>query len=192
VLSCLELAARADSSEARLAWLTFVIAGGGPTGVEYAGALSELLRMVLGRDFPELDAGDARIVLVEGQDRLLGTFHPKLGTYARRTLISRGVDVRTSTFVEGATDDAVTLSGGESIASRTLVWSAGVRPADPLDSANLRRSRSRRLEVDDRLRLIGHPDAFVIGDAASVSDRGHELPMLSPPAMQAGRHVAHS
>lgn len=190
VLSCLELAAQTDSVEERRAWLTFVIVGGGPTGVEYAGALSELLRLVLGRDFPELDHSMARIVLVEGLERLLGAFHPKLGAYAARTLRDRGIEVRTSTLVQKATDELVALSDGSEIATRTIVWSAGVRPADPLGQAGVERTRTRRLRVDRRLSLPGHPEVFVIGDLASVGDDGGELPMLSPPAMQAGRYVA--
>jgi NADH dehydrogenase len=190
VLACLELAARSESMEDRRAWLTFVIAGGGPTGVEYAGALAELLKLVLGRDFPELDRSLSRIVLVEGQDRLLGAFHPKLGAYAVRILRDFGIEVRTSTLVQKATDESVVLSDGDEITTRTIVWSAGVRPTDPLGEADLERSRSRRLRVDGHLRLAGHPEVFVIGDAASVADDGGELPMLSPPAMQAGRYVA--
>jgi len=190
VLSCLELASRTSSVQERRAWLTFVVAGGGPTGVEYAGALSELLRLVLGRDFPELDASLARIVLVEGQDRLLGAFHPKLGAYAAKTLRDRHIEVRTSTLVQKATDEQVILSDGEEIPTRTIVWSAGVRPTDPLERADLERSRTRRLRVDRHLRLPDHPEVFVIGDAASVAEDGNELPMLSPPAMQAGRYVA--
>lgn len=192
VLSCLELAAQTDSVEERRDYLTFVIVGAGPTGVEYAGALAELLRLVLGRDFPELDPSLARIVLVEGQDRLLGAFHPKLGAYAHRILHRRGIEVRTSVFVEKATDERVILSDGEEIATRTVVWSAGVRPTDPLASADLERSRSARLRVDEQLRLPDHPEVFVIGDAASMVGDGGELPMLSPPAMQAGRYAARS
>ena len=190
VLSCLELAERAESADERRAWLTFVIAGGGPTGVEYAGALSELLNMVLGRDYPRLDRSMARIVLVEGQDRLLGAFHPKLGAYALRILRDLAIEVRTSTFVQKATEETVALSDGDEIPTRTIVWSAGVRPSDPLDAPGVERSRSGRVEVDRYLRLPRHPNVFVIGDAASVSEDGSELPMLSPPAMQAGRYVA--
>jgi NADH dehydrogenase len=192
VLSCLELATRAASAQERREWLTFVIAGGGPTGVEYAGALSELMRLVLGRDYPELELPLHRIVLVEGQDRLLGTFHPKLGAYALRILRDRGVEVRLSTLVQRATDELVSLSGGEEIRTRTVVWSAGVRPADTLKGAAVERSRARRLRVDGNLRVAGHPDVYVIGDAASIATEGGELPMLSPPAMQAGRYVARS
>jgi NADH dehydrogenase len=190
VLSCLELGARASSDEERSEWLTFVIAGGGPTGVEYAGALSELLRLVLGRDYPELDPSAARIVLVEGQDRLLGAFHPRLGMYAQRTLRGLGIEVRTSTLVQEASEQRVLLSDGDEIGTRTLVWSAGVRPTDPLEPSGVARVRTGRVQVDERLRLPGYPNVYVIGDAAAVSPRGGELPMLSPPAMQAGRHVA--
>jgi NADH dehydrogenase len=190
VLASLELASRTPSADEQRSWLTFVVAGGGPTGVEYAGALSELLNIVLGRDYPELDRSLARIVVVEGQERLLGAFHPRLGAYALRTLHDLGIEVRTSTFVEKATPELVALSGGDEIATRTIVWSAGVRPSDPLSSAELERSRGRRLRVDGRLRLPGHSDVYAIGDAASVADDGGELPMLSPPAMQAGRYVA--
>ncbi|MGH2556797.1 MAG: NAD(P)/FAD-dependent oxidoreductase, partial [Actinomycetota bacterium] len=177
VLSCLELAAQTNSDEERQAWLTFVVVGGGPTGVEYAGALSELLRLVLGRDFPELDPTMARILLVEGLDRLLGAFHPKLGAYAARTLRDRGIEVRTSTLVQKATDELVALSDGDEIATRTIVWSAGVRPADPLGQADVERSRTKRLRVDRGLSLAEHPEVFVIGDLASVGDDGGELPM---------------
>jgi len=191
VLSCLELATRAGTPDEQRALLTFVVVGGGPTGVEYAGALSELLRLVLGRDYPELDPKLARIVIVEGLERLLGVFHPKLGAYAADELRAKGIEVRTSTLVESAGDDHVVLRGGERIDSRTVVWSAGVRPTDPLDEdATLERSRSKRIAVDASLRVPGADGVYAIGDAASVKTRDGELPMLSPPAMQAGRYVA--
>jgi NADH:ubiquinone reductase (H+-translocating) len=102
VLSCLERAAQAADPDERAQWLTFVIVGGGPTGVEYAGALAELLKRLLGRDFPEIPPGSARIVLVEGMDRLLDALHPRLGAYATDTLRKRGVEVRLSTLVRDA------------------------------------------------------------------------------------------
>jgi len=145
---------------------------------------------VLGRDYPELPPASARVVVVEGLDRLLGAFHPKLGAYAERTLRDRGVEVRTSTLVETATDERVVLSGGVAIPSRTIVWSAGVQPIDPLGGSAPERSRSKRVRVDEHLRVPGRPDVYVIGDAASVGAGEGELPMLSPPAMQAGRYVA--
>ena len=190
VLSCLELAARAGSDDEKRSWLTFVIAGGGPTGVEYAGALAELLRLVLGRDYPEIDPKLARIVLVEGLDRLLAAFHPKLGAYAERALRGRGIEVRTNTLVDSAAEDRVVLRGGQEIPTRTVVWSAGVRPNDPVGVGATPRSRTGRVQVDDRLRLAGREDVYVIGDAAAVAADGGELPMLSPPAMQGGRYVA--
>jgi NADH:ubiquinone reductase (H+-translocating) len=201
VLSCLERAAQSTDPAEQAEWLTFVIVGGGPTGVEYAGALGELLDMVLGHDFPELARGDGRVVLVEGADRLLGAFHPKLGAYAADTLRSRGVEVRLSTLVREATDRSAVLSSGDTIGARTIVWCAGVGPADPLpdkapppDDAPgeaVPRSRSRRVRVDDHLRL--RSGVYAIGDVASVRSggpEGSELPMLSPPAMQEGRYVA--
>lgn len=207
VLSCLERAAQTADPAERAEWLTFVIVGGGPTGVEYSGALAELLEMVLGRDFPELAPGSARVVLVEGADRLLGPFHPRLGAYAADTLRSRGVEVRLSTMVREATENSVGLASADadrpgSIAARTIVWSAGVGPTDPLPDegsgagpGDVTRSRSKRLEVDGYLRL--RPGVYAIGDVASVrpvpvrpDSAEQELPMLSPPAMQEGRYVA--
>jgi NADH dehydrogenase len=193
VLSCLERAAQANLAD-RDPWLTFVIVGGGPTGVEYAGALSELLSLVLGRDFPELEPASGRIVLVEGADHLLPAFDGRLGSYAERVLSRRGVEVRTGTLVKAATDRQVELSDGETLPARTVVWSAGVQPVDLLPGTGPPRSRSRRLVADARLRLDGRDDVFVIGDAASVGgglgDHGAELAMLAPPAMQEGRHAA--
>jgi NADH:ubiquinone reductase (H+-translocating) len=205
VLSCLERAAQTADPAERAEWLTFVIVGGGPTGVEYAGALAELLGMVLGHDFPELPPGSGRVVLVEGADRLLGVFHSRLGGYAAETLRSKGVEVRLSTLVREATDRAAVLSSAvqkeeSTVGARTIVWCAGVGPTDPLpdkasasdrdsdDTAPVPRSRSKRLEVDEHLRL--RPNVYAIGDVASVRQGEGELPMLSPPAMQEGRYVA--
>jgi NADH dehydrogenase len=190
VLSCLERAAQSTDPLEQAEWLTFVIVGGGPTGVEYAGALAELLDMVLGHDFPELARGNGRVVLVEGADRLLGPFHPKLGAYAAATLRSRGVEVQLSTLVKEATDRSAVLSSRHTIGARTIVWCAGVGPSDPV-ADDVHRSRSRRVQVDDHLRL--RPGVYAIGDVASVRSggpQGSELPMLSPPAMQEGRYVA--
>jgi NADH:ubiquinone reductase (H+-translocating) len=188
VLSCLERASQERDPVERRRWLTFVIAGGGPTGVEYAGALAELLGIVLGRDNPELSERDARIVLVEGQDRVLDGFAPRLGRYAERALRRRGVEVRTGALVRSARDHDVTLSDGDRIETRTIVWSAGVRSTDPAGGVD--RSATRRIRVDGRLRVVGRDATFAIGDAASFAVAGGELPMLSPPAMQQGRYVA--
>ncbi|MEM7479783.1 MAG: NAD(P)/FAD-dependent oxidoreductase [Acidobacteriota bacterium] len=195
ILSCLDQASRATDPEEIAAWLTFVIVGGGPTGVEYAGALAELFRLVLRAEYPELIGHSPRIVLVEAMDRLLPPFDPRLGAYAEKVLTRLGVEVMTGVRVEGATDSEVRLSGVEpagevEIASRTLVWAAGVRPTDLAGEVEAEKSRSRRLRVDEFLRLDGRNDVYAIGDLASVDQDGQELPMLSPPAMQAGRYVA--
>jgi NADH dehydrogenase len=185
VLSCLERAAQGQPGP----WLTFVIVGAGPTGVEYAGALVELFDLVLGRDFPEVPREAARVVLVDGAERVLPPFDARLGAYAARVLQARGVEVRTGTMVEKLVDDRVTFSSGEELAAATVVWSAGVRPTDPLED-NAPRAGNGRSMADAHLRLEGHPDVYVIGDAASVSGPQGELPMLAPPAMQEGRYVA--
>ena len=192
VLACLERASLERDPKERARWLTFVIAGGGPTGVEYAGALAELLKLVLGRDYPDLAPGSGRIVVVEGQDRLLGTFAPRLGRYAERALRKRGVEVRTGVLLKSATADAAELSDGQRIETRTIVWSAGVRPNDPPAKPEPARTRSGRVEIDDRFRILGASGAFAIGDVAAAIEDGRELPMLSPVAMQAGRFVARS
>jgi NADH:ubiquinone reductase (H+-translocating) len=192
VLSCLERATHASDASARQAWLTFVVVGGGPTGVEYAGALGELFKIVLGRDYPELHPHEARILLVEGKPGLLEAFPPSLGRYAERQLRRRSVEVITGALVKSATGESVSLSTGEHIPTRTVVWSAGVRPTDPVSDAgiDIARSGSGRIEVDDHLRVRGSPGLFAIGDVASVDADGEELAMLSPPAMQEGRYVA--
>jgi NADH:ubiquinone reductase (H+-translocating) len=190
VLSCLERASQAKDEAERRRWLTFVIVGGGPTGVEYAGALVELLRLVLGRDYPDLSPGLPRIVVAEGRERLLEAFPERLSRYAERTLGRRGVEVRTGALVEKATEESALLSDGEEIATHTIVWSAGVRPTSPSADPDLPRSRTRRLRVDQRLRIRGLHGVFAIGDVAGADQGGAELPMLSPVAMQAGRYVA--
>jgi NADH dehydrogenase len=191
VLACLERAEQTADDEERRRCLTFVVAGGGPTGVEYAGALHELLLLVLGRDYGELDPGLARILLVEGKDELLPGFHPRLGRYARQTLAGRGIEIRTGTLVDHATEDEVVLTGGETIPSRTLMWAAGVRPNDPTEgSAGVPHTHSKRVQVDDRLRVAGAPGVFVVGDLAGAVQDGQELPQVSPPAIQAGHYVA--
>ena len=187
VLECLEHATVASTPIERQRLLTFTIVGGGPTGVEYAGALAELVRLVLPDEYPEIPPSDVRIVLLEGGERLLPGFAKSLSEYARTQLELRGIDVRTSTLVTMADDVGVVLNDDSEIATATMVWTAGVRPNDIVDPS------PRRIEVDAHLRVVGHDNAFAIGDVAAVHDRhGEVLPMISPPAMQAGRYVARS
>jgi NADH:ubiquinone reductase (H+-translocating) len=185
VLECLERAANATTDDERQRLLNFCIVGGGPTGVEYAGALAELARLVVPYEYPELPASALRIVLLEGGERLLPMFVPRLSDYARRELERRGVEVRTNTLVSSADDNGVTLQDGTEIETATMVWTAGVRPNDPVHE------KPERLTVDDHLRVVGTKNVFAIGDVAAARDKhGNVLPMVSPPAMQAGRYVA--
>ncbi|HZT66626.1 MAG TPA: NAD(P)/FAD-dependent oxidoreductase [Acidimicrobiales bacterium] len=170
---------------------TVVVVGGGPTGVELCGGLSELIHGVLARDHPHLDLTESRIVLVEATDRLLGGFSAASAESARATLESRGVEVRLGSAVEEVTAEGVRLAGGEFVPTRTLVWTAGVR-ANPLGAAlGLYLSRAGRVEVGPDLSVPGRPEVFVVGDLAAASDeQGQVYPQLAPVAMQQGRHVA--
>jgi len=194
VLACFESATREREAAAREAWTTFVVVGGGPTGVEYAGALSELFRRPLRRDFPDLDVDRARVVLLEATDRLLSAFPEKLGAYARRELERRGIDVRTGARVTGMADERVTIESpgtpGATIATRTLIWTAGVAPERLVGALGVPRGPGGRIAVDEELRIEGVADAFAAGDAAAVRSGEEILPMMAPPAMQAGRHAA--
>jgi NADH dehydrogenase len=185
VLDCFERATTVDDPAVRRQLLTFCIVGAGPTGVEYAGALAEFVRLVVPDEYPELGGTSVRIILLEGGERVLPTFKPRLSAYARRELELRGVDVRVGTLVDSADAAGVILHDGSELATSTMVWTAGVRPADVLDAT------PGRIQVDDHFRIAGAVDAYAIGDvAAGLGPRGEILPMLSPPAMQAGRYVA--
>jgi NADH:ubiquinone reductase (H+-translocating) len=191
VLACLERASATTDRDERRRLLTFCVVGGGPTGVEYSGALAELGRLVLPHEYPELTPSDVRIVLLEGGDRLLPTFRRGLSGYARRELERRGVDVRLNALVADATDKVVTTRDGREIETATMIWTAGVKPAPLAAGAEAPHTRGLRIEVDACLRVPGVDRAYAIGDAAAAHDKhGRELPMTSPPAMQEGRYVA--
>ncbi|MFN8018407.1 MAG: NAD(P)/FAD-dependent oxidoreductase [Acidimicrobiales bacterium] len=173
--------------------LTFVVVGGGPTGVEVAGALVELFQLVLRKDFPTIDVSRARVVLVEMQDHLLGPFAPDSQEHARATLVARGVEVRTGVQVARVRDRSVTFADGDELACHTMVWAAGVK-ASPLGAAlGLPTGRAGRIEVGPDLEVVGHPGVWAIGDVAAIAapgGRGALLPQLAPVAIQSGRHVA--
>ena len=192
VLECFEKAAEATDPNERRRLLTFCIIGGGPTGVEYAGALAELVRLVLPHEYPEFPPSDVRIVLLEGGDRLIPVFKRRLSRYTRRELERLGVEVRTDTLVASADERGIITKDGTEIATASIVWTAGVRPdVVPHHPGLTRESKQDRIAVDDHLRILGAQHAWGIGDVAAAPDRhGHPLPMLSPPAMQAGRYVA--
>lgn len=189
LLACLELAAQTGDEAERRRWLTFVIVGGGATGVEYAGAISEFRKLVV-REYPELTTDLIRIVVVEGAKTLLPAFSPKLGRYAQRTLERLGVEVRTGTLLQSIGAGVAHLSSGEELLSETVVWSAGVRANAPAGAAAAERGPSARLLVDERLQLGGKREVFAIGDLAAAQGSSAVLPMLSAPAMQQGRYVA--
>lgn len=193
VLACLERGDDETNAAIRQALLTFVIVGGGPTGVETAGALAELMDIVDGKDYHSIARGETRIILIEGTDRLLNAFSPRLGRYAENVLRRRSVDVRLQMLVKDANEHAVKLADGTTIPCETIVWSAGVRPNDAVAGDTPPRTRNRRLQVDPQLRIPGVDGAFAIGDVASPGISAQDqLPMLSPPAMQGGRYVAAS
>ena len=190
VLARFEEAAWTADGERRRMLLTFAVVGGGPTGVEYAGALSELVRGVLARDFAGLDTRAVRILLVEAGPGLLAAFDARLAESARRTLARRGVEVLAGQSVKAAGDGFVELAGGERIAAGTVIWTAGVRAGDLAAAVGGERGRGGTLRVESTLQLPGHPEVFAIGDLAAFDQEGHQLPQLIPPAMQEARHVA--
>ena len=186
MLECLERATQTHDAAERTRLLTFCIVGGGPTGVEYAGALAELVRLVMPHEYPELPPPRLRIVLLEGGDRLLPTFAKRSRrTRARELERPWRRSAHRTRSSRRSTTTASNCATAPSIATTTMVWTAGVRPNDPLHA------RPKRLDVDDHLRIVGESDAFAIGDVAAARDKhGEPLPMLSPVAMQAGRYVA--
>jgi NADH dehydrogenase len=173
--------------------LTFVVVGGGPTGVEVSGALVELFSVVLRKDFPHLDVGRARVLLVEMGDDLLPPFAPPSRREARNALERRGVEVRTGRTVAAVEPTRVRFGDGEEMPAHTLIWAAGVR-ANPLAEAlGVETARGGRIAVGPDLRIPGHPEAFAIGDIAYVDDgagNGRGLPGVAQVAMQGGRHAA--
>ena len=184
-------AADTDGAELDRGGLTFVVVGGGPTGVETAGALAELFAMVFRKDYPGLDVSRARVVLVEMQDHLLHPFAAESRRHALDTLRSRGVDVRLGAQVASVGPDQVTFADGEVLPCQTLVWAAGVQ-ANPLATAiGLPQDRGGRIVVGPDLQVPDQPGVWAIGDIAASRDRrGELLPQLAPVAMQGGRHVA--
>jgi len=190
VLLAYEAAEReADSAEQR-ALLTFVVVGGGPTGVELAGALGEISRQTIARDFRVIDPTKARIVLLEGGARILSAFPELLSHRAEEALQRIGVEVRTSAVVTRVTADAVWL-GGEQIRARTVLWAAGVAAAPLARTLGVPLDRSGRVAVAPDLSIPGFPEAFVIGDMCVFRDQsGAALPGVAPVAIQQGRAVA--
>jgi NADH:ubiquinone reductase (H+-translocating) len=183
--------ADADPSRVDDGTLTFVVAGGGPTGVELCGALGELILLVLRKDFKRLDVGRARVVLVEMTEHLLGSFSARSRAEAKVELAQRGVEVRLGVAIAAVADDRVELADGTVIPTRTVLWTAGVK-ANPVASAlSLAQTARGEIVVRPDLSVPGHPEVFVIGDLAGVErPDGTPFPQLAPVAIQQGRYVA--
>jgi NADH dehydrogenase len=189
ILHSFEKAAREPDPERRRSLLTFVIVGGGPTGIEFAGALQELIRYVLAKDYPELRVAETRIILVEATDRLLAALPGELQNYALEKLRRMGVEVLLSTPVSGAEPDRVLLADGRVISAHTLFWSAGVSAAPLAAALAPVKGANGRIPVGPDLTLAGHPEVFVIGDMAFLEQDGAPLPMVAPVAMQQGEYA---
>jgi NADH dehydrogenase/putative oxidoreductase len=175
----------------RLAWLTFVVVGGGPTGVELAGALAELARTGLDREYRVIDPTTARVILVQSAPRVLPTFSPALSAQAERSLRELGVEVLTDAKVTHIDQEGVAIDG-ERIAARTAFWAAGVAASPAAKWLGQAADRSGRVVVSGDLSVPGCPGVFAIGDtAASNGWAGAAVPGLAPAAKQQGRHVAH-
>jgi NADH:ubiquinone reductase (H+-translocating) len=171
--------------------LTAVVVGGGPTGVETAGALAELYRANFDTDYPDLPQDKARVVLVEAGDEIFAMFKPNLREYAREALESRTVEVMTGARVQSISPTRVTLASGEVIPAHTLVWGAGLQGNGLVQSLGLELERGNRIGVGPDLELPGHPGVFVVGDIAAITDSKTEqvLPQLGSVALQSGEHA---
>ncbi len=198
ILLAFEAAEREPDPEKAQAWLTFVVVGGGPTGVELAGAIGEVAHSTLRNDFRNIDTRTARIILLEGADRVLGTFPPDLSAKAAVALHRLGVTVRTGAVVTEVRPDGVTAKcdgRAEAIATRTVLWGAGVQ-ASPLGkalakAAGVEVDRAGRVFVAEDCSLPSHPEVFVIGDLAHFKGEGGKpLPGVAQVAIQQGRYVA--
>lgn len=192
VLSNLEQAELSTDPDERLRLMTVAIVGGGPTGVELAGAFADLLRRSLKTNFRRIDTSTLRIVLIEGGDRILSAYDEDQSAYAEKRLAGLGVEVRTGTTVSKVTDQRVHLGDGETIDAAAIVWAAGTE-ASPL-TAQLGvplADQAGRVTPEPDLSIPGHPEVFVGGDLVSMSDsKGTPVPGVAPAAMQMGRHIA--
>jgi NADH:ubiquinone reductase (H+-translocating) len=191
ILTAFESAERVQSAEERRRDLTFAIVGGGPTGVELAGAIAEIARHSVARDFDQIDPTQARIILIESGPRLLATFPESLAARAQTDLERLGVEVQVSSMVTGIDADSVTLANGDRIEAATILWAAGVQ-ASPLGKLlGVGVDRAGRVPVAPDLSLPDHPEVFVAGDLAALNGKdGRQLPGVAQVAMQQGRTAA--
>jgi NADH:ubiquinone reductase (H+-translocating) len=190
ILMAFEYAEKTNDKAARKAAMTFVIIGGGPTGVEMAGAIAEISRHTLAKDFRHIDPSRARVILIEGESRLLSAFPEDLSQSAQKQLTHLGVDVRTGVLATNLTEEGVQL-GDEFIPCRVKIWAAGNNASFIGKTLGASIDRVGRIVVNDDLSIPGHPEVQVIGDLANFSyQTGEPLPGVSPVAIQQGRHAA--
>jgi NADH dehydrogenase len=189
VLVAFEAAEREERAEVRRQWLTFVVVGAGPTGVEMAGTFAEIARHTLVRDFRRIDPRTARVILVEGGPRVLPTYPPELSEKAKLQLETLGVEVRTGALVTAVDARGIGI-GDERVAARTVVWAAGVQASPLVRSLGAPLDRAGRVRVEPELTVPGQPDVFVIGDLASLEQDGRPIPGVAPAAIQMGKHAA--
>jgi NADH dehydrogenase len=189
ILIAFEQAEINTDPDAQRRLLTFVIVGGGATGVEMAGAIAEVARQTLAADFRRIDPRNARIVLVEAGPRLLPAFPPALSDYVRNVLMNAGVTVMTDTMVTNCDENGVDLNSGR-LDAATVIWAAGVTASPAAQWLNAEADRAGRVKVNADLSVPGHPEIFVIGDAAAVIGRdGKPVPGIAPAAKQMGQYV---
>ncbi len=190
VLSAFERAELTDDEAGRRAWLTFVLVGGGPTGVELAGMLPTIAKHSLPRDFRRIAHEDVRVVLLEGGPRVLPSYPESLSEHARRDLEALGVEVRTGALVTSLDNGVVQTADGDSIRTNTVMWAAG-NAASPLGkSLGAELDRAGRVRVLPDLSVPGHPEVFVVGDMVTLEQDGKHVPGVAPAAMQMGPHAA--
>lgn len=191
ILLAFEKAENETDAAEREKLLTLVVVGGGPTGVELAGAFAELARTVLKRDFRRINPAQARIILIEGSAVILSHLPPDLSESAQRQLQNLGVKIRTSTRVKDIREGEVELDSGEIIRAGNILWAAGVSASPLTKTLGVELDKGGRVKVKADLSLPGHPEVFAIGDLALVlEDNGRPVPGVSPAAMQMGKHVA--
>ncbi len=190
ILTRFELAAASEDPLLRRRFLTFAVVGGGPTGVEFSGALAELIYGPLLRDFPAIDRDEVSVVLLEAADGVLGGMPDHLGAYALERLRRRRTKVRLGVRVEEVLHGSVRLRGGETISTDTVVWTAGVRGDPGIAGWGLPLAPGGRIRVDEHLRAEGHPEVYVVGDLAWSEHGGGPLPQVAQVAIQGGRSVA--
>lgn len=191
VLNALEEAERSDDSDFQKRLMTVAIVGGGPTGVELAGAFADLVRRALKIDYRRIDLKNFRILIIQSGDRLLKPFSPDHSQYTRERLEELGVEVITGPRVDDVQKGKVHLNDGRWIETETVIWAAGVAASSLTEALDCPRDRGGRIEVDPSLAVPGHPNIFAAGDLASITDpNGQAVPGLAPAAMQMGKHVA--